>query len=172
LVFNFLVNPRLVRGLDYYNGVVFEFTSAALGAQNTFCGGGRYDLAMPFGLKKTVPSVGAAIGIGRLALILQESNLMPNLELPALHLILPLTTDLKLLGLMLARQLVTAGLRTDVLLEDCSFSNMMKKANRLAAIKVLIIGPDEAAQNQVIIKNMVTGEQQLVTQDQMLSLLR
>jgi len=169
---NFVINPRLVRGLDYYNGVVFEFQSMALGAQNAFCGGGRYDLAIPLELRKPVPSIGAAIGIGRLALILRETGLQPDLTLPPLYLILPMTAELKILGLMLARQLQAAELRTDVLLDDCSLSNMLKKANRLQAAKVLIIGEQEAAQNQIIVKDMLTGAQQVVLQAELLQALQ
>jgi len=87
-----VLNPRLVRGLDYYNKTVFEFTSTNLGAQSAFCAGGRYDqLAQQLGSKEDFPSIGAAIGLERLMLLLEpmQESLPFHQEQP-LHVVLPM----------------------------------------------------------------------------------
>ena len=90
---SYMVNPHLVRGLDYYGKTVFEFVSGELGAQNAFCAGGRYDqLAKNLGAKEDQPSIGAAVGIERLMLILEPvKSVFPLPQLPALHVIIPLS---------------------------------------------------------------------------------
>lgn len=168
---NFIQDSTLVRGLDYYSGVVFEFKSNILGAQDTFCGGGRYDLSEAFDLKKNVPSVGAAVGIGRLQLILEELKLLPEAREIPLHLILPMSKDEQMLAMLLHGHLVQAGLRSDVLVENCSFAGMMKKANRTGAQKVLILGATEVETNSVAVKDMLTGQQQSVSQAELIKFL-
>ncbi len=169
---NFLVDQRLVRGLDYYNGLVFEFKSSLLGAQDTFCGGGRYDLAQAFELDKSVSSIGAGIGIGRLLLILEEANLLPALDEQLLHLVIPMSSKQRLLAIMLARELSEAEFCTDTMFESCSFGNMMKKANKLNASKVLILGQEEQEANTIVIKDMISGKQETVKQCEMINYLK
>ena len=84
--------PTLVRGLDYYDKTVFEFVSAELGAQNAFCGGGRYNsLIKEIGAKEDQPSLGASIGIERMLLLLDRiKDKLPLPVLPSLYVILPL----------------------------------------------------------------------------------
>lgn len=168
---NFVKDQKLVRGLDYYNGVVFEFKSNLLGAQDTFCAGGRYDLAQAFGLKNSVSSIGAAAGIGRLALILEQAGLLPKIEEQKLNLVIPMEQDQRVMAMMLAREISEAGLCADVMLESCSFSNMMKKANKTGASKVLILGKTEQESNTVVVKDMINGEQETVQQNQVLAKL-
>lgn len=169
---NFVHDPFLVRGLDYYNGVVFEFISTDLGAQNTFCGGGRYELATSLGASTPVPSVGAGLGMGRLLLMLQAmgSTCVPPAEAP-LHLILPFAPEQQPLGLMLAHELQRHGLRTDMLVDNPSVKSMMRKADKMNAAYVLIIGENEQNAGTVSVKNMASGESSTVKQVELVKVL-
>jgi len=158
--------PTLVRGLDYYNKTVFEFVSDNLGAQNAFCGGGRYDfLVKQLGGREDQPSLGAAFGIERLLLLLepiQERLALPHK--PALNLVLPLTPAQQTLALLLTESLRAHHLHVDVLLEGDSIKHMMKQANKRSASHVLIIGEDEQQSQTVTIKNMMTGNSERIAQ--------
>src|SRR3989338_1879014 len=101
---SFVVNPRLVRGLDYYNKTVFEFMSPDLGAQSTFCGGGRYDhLVSQVGGKQDQPSIGAAIGFDRLLLLVEMiRNKLILPQPPTLYVIIPLSQEQHSLALLLS----------------------------------------------------------------------
>jgi histidyl-tRNA synthetase len=148
--------PLLVRGLDYYEKTVFEFVSSELGAQNTFCGGGRYNhLAEQIGSSKPVPCVGAAIGIERLILLLQDHTKL-NVA-PPLHIILPLTGKQHALALHLLDLLRGRPYRIDVLLETASVKSMLKTVNRRGATSCIIIGDEEQKAGVAKIKNMATG---------------
>lgn len=171
---SFSYNPKLVRGLDYYNKTVFEFVSNDLGAQNTFCGGGRYDhLAQELGAKEDAPSIGAAIGIERLMLLLEpiQSSLAIQ-PLPALHIVMPYSERQLTLGLLVADTLQAAGLCTDIFVEGDSMKNMMRKANKYGARYCIIIGDDEQQKNEVTIKDMITGEDLHVAQRDMIATLK
>ncbi|MFC1842209.1 histidine--tRNA ligase [Candidatus Dependentiae bacterium] len=163
---SFVVSKKLVRGLDYYSKTVFEFVSQNLGAQSAFCAGGRYNqLVSQLGGKVDQPSIGAAIGIGRLLLLLQdikETLVLP--QKPALHLILPVEQKQQALALLLADNLQNAELCADVLLEGGSIKSMMRKANKMGAKYALILGPDEQQEKSVTVKNMMTGDSQKVLQ--------
>lgn len=169
---NFILDAKLVRGLDYYNKTVFEFSSTKLGAQNSFCGGGRYSLGKEVGSKENFHSVGAAIGLGRLLLIVEQNIDKLNItQRPALYLILPMSEQQYDLALLLANELHFNNFCTDVLLEGASIKNMMRKANKMGAKKVLILGQDEQDNNTVTIKNMQTGESEVVKQSEVINTL-
>jgi histidyl-tRNA synthetase len=163
---SFSVKPTLVRGLDYYNKTVFEFVSGNLGAQNAFCSGGRYDqLLTRLGGKEDQPSIGAAMGIERLILILEplrDRLLLP--QLPVLHAILPLTTAQHSIALLLAQELAIKNLCVDLLLDYASLKSMMRHANKMGAKYCILIGEEEQAQKEVTIKNMITGQEECVKQ--------
>lgn len=168
-----VIDPMLVRGLDYYNKTVFEFSSRDLGAQNAFCGGGRYSLGKEMGAKDDVSCVGVGIGTGRLQLLLEKN--LQKLSLPqdqALHVIIPMMPEQKPLALMLAYQLQSHNLVVEVLLESASLSNMMKKANKMGAKYALIIGPDEQQLGTVSVKNMVKGDATVMKQADVVQFLR
>lgn len=167
---NFILDPKLVRGLDYYNKVVFEFSSNQLGAQSAFCGGGRYSLGKEVGAKEDFPSIGAAMGLGRVLMLAEQNKDQLNIpQKPALYLILPMSEKQHDLALLLADELLSNKLCVDTLLEGNSIKSMMRKANKVGAKKVLIIGDDEQANNSVTIKNMVTGESESVNQSEVVS---
>lgn len=168
LSINYLHDPLLVRGLDYYNKTVFEFSSSDLGAQNAFCGGGRYDhLSVEIGAKQNYPSMGAALGMGRLLMLVEavKEKLQVPVQ-PALNLIIPMEDKQHTIALMLAQHLTTQGHCIDILLEGASMKSMMGKANKMGARHVLIIGHDEQQAGTVTIKNMQTSESKTVKQVQ------
>lgn len=165
----YIHEPRLVRGLDYYSKTVFEFVSGNLGAQNAFCAGGRYDqLVTHLGGKEDQPSIGAAIGIERLMLLLADTPDKVAEPKQALTVIVPMGTQQQTVGMLLADELRAAGLSVDLLLEG-SFKSMMRRANKLGARYALLIGEDEQAARQVTFKNMITGEQERVAQTEVAS---
>jgi len=171
---SFTVQPKLVRGLDYYSKTVFEFVSQNLGAQSAFCAGGRYNkLVSQLGGKKDQPSIGAAIGIDRTLLLLE--TVKENLPLPqesALSVILPIENAQYTLALLIADNLQNAGLCADVLLEGDSVKSMMRKANKMGAKYALIIGPDEQQEKKVTVKDMVTGSSETILQIDLVDYLK
>lgn len=173
---SYAIKPNLVRGLDYYNKTVFEFTSDNLGAQSAFCGGGRYDqLVSQIGGKFDQPSIGAAMGIERLILLLEpmrDTLPLPLPQPPALHLILPMSKEQTALALLLADTLQAAHVCTDVMVEGDSIKNMMRKANKLGAAYALILGEQEQENKTVTVKNMVNGTEERIAQIDLVSYLK
>lgn len=163
---SYVYKPTLVRGLDYYNKTVFEFASDNLGAQNAFCAGGRYDsLVAQLGGKQDQPSVGAALGIERLMLLLEPMrDQLPLPQLPTLHVIIPMAKEQQSLALLLADELQAAGLCTELLLEGDSMKSMMRHANKVAATYALILGQDEQDTRTVTIKHMTKGTSERIPQ--------
>jgi len=158
--------PTLVRGLDYYSKTVFEFVSHNLGAQNTFCGGGRYDqLVTQLGGKQDQPSIGAAMGIERILLLLDPmSSALVIPPAPVLHVIIPMQAQHIALALLIADTLTAAGLCVEVLVEQDSMKSMLRHANKMGARYALLIGDDELQSRTVTVKNMVTGTQETIGQ--------
>ncbi|MCK4499600.1 histidine--tRNA ligase, partial [Candidatus Babeliales bacterium] len=164
---SFVEDPKLVRGLDYYEGVVFEFSSPHLGAQSSFSGGGRYELATLLGSKDPVPSLGVGIGFGRLSMLIEQnakSLVLP--QKPALNLILPMSEVQQPVALLLAESLRRHGKCVQILFDYTKLQKMMKKANKMGARHVFIIGEDEQKLGQVTIKDMASGESQTVAQSE------
>ncbi|MCL5875960.1 MAG: histidine--tRNA ligase [Candidatus Dependentiae bacterium] len=163
----------LVRGLDYYSKTVFEFVSSNLGAQNAFCAGGRYDhLVAMLGGKTDQPAVGAALGIERLMLILEQMK--DTLQLPqqkAVHVIIPIAKEQQSLALLVADELRAHDIGVEVLL-DGSLKSMMRKANKVGAANALLIGSQEQQDKTITVKNMVTGVEEKVTQANLVTYLK
>lgn len=159
-------NARLVRGLDYYNKTVFEWTTEALGAQGTVCGGGRYDgLVTQFGGKHT-PAAGFAIGLERLQLLLE--SLCP-VDDRALDFYVVLASD-DALAYALPRIEALRTAVTDVAIEmnlgGGSFKSQFKRADKSGARWALVFGADEVANGSVTVKPLRgAGEQQTLTID-------
>lgn len=171
---SFSHRPTLVRGLDYYNKTVFEFVSDNLGAQNTFCGGGRYDhLVAQIGGKQDQPSIGAAIGVERLLLLLEPiKDRLPIAQKPLLLVVIPLAVEQQTLALYIADYLRHHQFCVDVILENDSLKSMMRKANKYGAAYALLLGEDEQRAQTVTIKNMVTGAMQTVPQIECVNYLK
>jgi histidyl-tRNA synthetase len=151
----YVVNPRLVRGLDYYSQTVFEWITDSLGAQGTVCGGGRYDGLVPMLGGKATPAAGFALGVERLLLMLETLDKVPASVFDTVDAYLIMAGDLaETQGLALAEKLRSevAGLR---LISHCgggSFKSQMKKADKSGARWALILGEDEAANSEVTVK--------------------
>jgi histidyl-tRNA synthetase len=149
----FKINPRLVRGLDYYNLTVFEWVTDKLGAQGTVCAGGRYDgLVEQLGGKPT-PACGFAMGIERLISLIKDSGGEPAAPAPDVYLVHQ-GDEAARLAFRVAEGLRDQGI--DVL-QHCgggSFKSQMKKADSSGAIFAVIIGDDEASTGEVQLKSL------------------
>jgi len=151
----FDVNPRIVRGLDYYIRTAFEFISSSLGAQNALLGGGRYD-----GLSEDIggpplPGVGFAMGIERL---LSLAQLHAEERTPGVF-IAVLGASAKKSALSLQKDLRNAGIRTEIEYQNKSLKSQMKKAGKLGVSYVIMIGEDELQKGTVILRNMAESSQ-------------
>ncbi|HEY8567559.1 histidine--tRNA ligase [Microbulbifer sp.] len=159
------VNPRLVRGLDYYGKTVFEWVTDSLGAQGTVCAGGRYDgLVEQMGGKST-PAVGFGLGVERLVLLLETLEVLPDTLDQQIDAYLVAVGDVQSAALAAAEQLRTElpWLRLQTHCGGGSFKSQMKKADKSNAEYALIIGEDEAAAGQVTVKSLrADAEQQTV----------
>jgi len=158
------INPRLVRGLDYYNRTVFEWISNDLGAQGTICGGGRYDgLVEKMGGNPT-PAIGFAIGIERLILLIKDQTNKFHKNKPHLYFV-SLGENAQIASMKLSRDIHSA-LPDIIITNDMSLGslkNQMKKANKSNADFALILGEEELSNNQLIIKPLKgQGDQQLI----------
>lgn len=162
------LNPRLVRGLDYYTHTAFEIQSDDLGAQATVCGGGRYDgLVAELGGPDT-PAVGWAIGLERLIILLQQLQEPPLLALDFYVVSKGYAAEPQ--ALLLAQKLRGAGFSIELDLSGSGFKKQFTRADRSGAVACLILG-DEEAQNQTVkLKWMATKEQQAIAQADLLAM--
>jgi len=156
------ITPSLVRGLDYYSHTVFEFRSNALGAQDSFGGGGRYDgLFEQLGGKPT-PAIGFAMGIERLLLIMEASKLLPESKPIADCFIILQNPAFAEYSNKVSDALRKRGLRTIVELQRRSVKAQFKESDKLNTNFAIVIGEEEANSNTVIIKNMKNSTQEKV----------
>ncbi len=151
----YAVNPRIVRGLDYYRRTTFEVVSERLGAQSAFAGGGRYDgLVAELG-GPDVPGIGFAIGLDRMLLLVPEGDGGPR---PAF--LATLGEEARRAGFALAEGLRRRGVRLEWDPTGRSLKAQMKLADRVRAKVVLILGADELAQGRLTMRDMDTKEQE------------
>ena len=159
LAIGYQLNPRLVRGLDYYCHTAFEFTTDALGAQGAVIAGGRYDgLVSTMGGPKT-PGVGWAAGIERLAMLLDGTA-----EPPRPIAVIPLGAAAESTALKLAERLRRAGHAVDLGYRG-NLKRRMSRANKINARMAVILGDDELAQDSATVRDLDTGDQSLVPLD-------
>jgi histidyl-tRNA synthetase len=154
----FEINPRLVRGLDYYNRTVFEWVTTRLGAQGTICAGGRFDGLIEQIGGKAAPAAGFAMGVERLLALLQEDGM----ALPKAALDVYVVHQGELAGQLASRvaeQLRNADLRVLLHCGGGSFKSQMKKADASGVAVSLVIGDDEAQADEVSVKPMQGGDQ-------------
>ncbi len=167
------VNPRLVRGLDYYNRTVFEWVTDRLGAQGTVCAGGRFDsLVGQLGGKPT-PAAGFAMGIERLvALLMEDESRSVPADKPQVYLVAVGEAAARS-GMRIAEELRRAlpGLRVQLNCGGGGFKSQLKRADRSGADVALILGEDELAQRSITIKPLRGGEQERVAQEELESRL-
>jgi len=162
---SYRVNPRLVRGLDYYNYTVFEWVTDRLGAQGTVCAGGRYDgLVAQLG-GKAAPACGYAMGVERLLVMMREADLVPEALGPDAY-VVNVGEAAGRFALMASEALRDAGLKVVFHGGGGSFKSQMKKADASGARHAIIVGDDEAAAGEVTVKPLrAQGEQRRVPLD-------
>jgi len=171
---NYEINPRLVRGLDYYSKTVFEWVTSSLGAQGTVCAGGRYDGLVEQLGGKPCPGVGFAMGMERLVLLLDELGVVPDSVGQTVDLYLVAVGDVDRQALVLGESLRNhcPTLRLQTNCGGGSFKSQMKKADKSGASIALILGEDEAENNTVGVKFLRQDRpQETVSQDQLASLI-
>ena len=158
----YVVDPGIVRGLDYYTKTAFEFVTTKIGAQGTVCGGGRYDhLVEEIGGPST-PGVGFGLGKERLLLTMEACGAEIPQEDGADVFIAVMGDDAKAAGLKLMRELRQSGLSVQMDIMGRNIKNQFKYANRIKARKTVVIGQNELENNSFAIKDMTTSEQVMV----------
>ena len=166
----FTVNPRLVRGLDYYARTTFEITHGALGSQNAILGGGRYDrLAETLGSKTPAPGIGFSIGEDRLVMTVEASQTLNPQRLDVY--IAPMGDTALRHCAVLAREIRELDLSVE-LGTDRKLKRMMELANKQEARFTLIVGDNEIVSQAYTLKDMGSGDQQTLTRQALLDRLR
>jgi histidyl-tRNA synthetase len=164
----YTVNPRLVRGLDYYNRTVFEFVTPDIGAQSTIAGGGRYDALFEQLGGKATPACGFGMGIERVVLAMQAAKAVaaPRLDAFVVH----AGEAAEVAAWRAAERLRDSGLAV-LLGPGGSFKSQMKKADASGARYAVIVGDDEAAAGTLTVKPLRGGEQKTVDVETAIQLL-
>lgn len=151
------INPRMVRGLDYYTGTTFEFDHPLLGAQSGIGGGGRYDGLMGSLGGADVSGIGFGLGVDRVLMACKAEKTLP-LDIKPLELfIAPITDEAKSFGFKLLSQLRDAGIKCDMAYGDRGLKGAMKAADKSGATYALVIGDDEIASGSCELKMMSSG---------------
>ncbi|MEQ9872381.1 histidine--tRNA ligase [Pectobacterium brasiliense] len=162
----YTVNPRLVRGLDYYNRTVFEWVTTSLGAQGTVCAGGRYDGMVEQLGGHATPAVGFAMGLERLVLLVQSVNPDFKAQPSVDAYLISSGTGTQVAAMQLAEKLRDA-LPQLKLMTNYGGSNVRKqfaRADKWGARVALVLGENEVAAGQVVVKNLSNGEQDTLAQ--------
>ena len=155
---DYVINPRMVRGLDYYTGTTFEFDHQLLGAQSGIGGGGRYDGLMSSLGGSDVSGIGFGLGVDRILMACQAENCLPA-SINQLDLfIVPITEKGKSLGFKLISDLRTAGIGCDMAYGDRGLKGGMKAADKSQALYALVLGDDEVVSGKCELKLMSSGE--------------
>lgn len=155
----YTVNPKIVRGLDYYTKTVFEFVTDCIGAQGTVCGGGRYDGLIEELGGKHMPSLGFAMGLERLLMVMDAQGItIPDDDKCALY-IATMGDDAKVKAFELLRRVRECGLIAETDVVGRGLRAQMKYADKIGAKYSLVLGDNELSDNKAKVKNMETGEQ-------------
>jgi histidyl-tRNA synthetase len=151
---SYVINPKLVRGLDYYSQTVFEWVTTELGAQGTVCAGGRYDSLVELLGGKPCPAVGLAMGVERLIMLLDGMGVVPDSVAQQIDLYLVAVGDVTRDAMLLAEKLRSglANIRIETHCGGGSFKSQIKKADKSGAAVAIILGEDELASNKVQVK--------------------
>ncbi|OGI37573.1 MAG: histidine--tRNA ligase [Candidatus Muproteobacteria bacterium RBG_16_62_13] len=167
----FRVNPRLVRGLDYYSRTVFEWTTDRLGAQSAVCAGGRFDSLVEHLGGRAMPAAGLAIGLERLVELLAHAGVAGETSAPQLYLaVLDDAAGAEALGL--AERLRDAGLRVQLNCGGGALKSQLKRADRCGAKYCLLLGGGESGRRSMALKNLQNGEQQELSVEQAIEFLK
>ena len=164
----YVENPKLVRGLDYYSDTVFEIKSDKLGAQATVLAGGRYDRLLEILDNVKIPAIGFAAGMERIAMLMDE-NLIENKE-HGVYIVY--FDDTKEYFIKTLEELRKNDIKASFDYNPKSFGAQMKKANKINAEYVLILGEDEQKENVVTLKKFSTGEQEKYFLDEVIEIVK
>ncbi|BCE01663.1 histidyl-tRNA synthetase [Marinicellulosiphila megalodicopiae] len=166
----YTLNPRLVRGLDYYNKTVFEWVTKELGSQGTVCGGGRYDSLVEQLGGKSVPASGFGMGVERFILLLEAMDALPEAIKATPDVYFVAAGD----GCSVAQFKLTQQLREHLpnihIITDCTgskFKAQMKKADASGAKVCLILGENELSEQTIAVKDLRNGEQNVIQWDKL-----
>ena len=152
------INPRIVRGLDYYTRTVFEFVSTSIGAQGTVCGGGRYDKLIESLGGNAMPAVGFGAGIERLLMVIEQSGAkIPEPKKPTVY-IAGMDGECRQKAFGIAMQLRKTGVFAEVDHMERSIKAQFKYADKIGAKYVAVIGGNELAEGVMNVKSMESGE--------------
>ena len=157
------VDPRIVRGLDYYNKTAFEFIHEKIGAKATVCGGGRYDNLINTLAEIKEPGIGFGIGLERLMLAIDSENIDKSISTSPEYVIIPAGENVpheKIYAI--AKMLRNSGKTVVVDIMNRNFKSLIKYANKINAKYALILGEDELKNEAVTVKNMASGDQKTV----------
>ena len=169
---NFHLNPKLVRGLDYYTKTAFEVQYTPLGSQSAIAGGGRYDGLVEELDGNHTPAVGFAAGLERVLLALESQGVISLHEDNIKTLIIPLDKENSIYSFSIATLLRNNGISCDIALKEKTLKTQLKNADKQHYDYVIIIGDEEAASNTLSIKNMNTGCKEIISRDLILSYLK
>jgi histidyl-tRNA synthetase len=168
---SYTVAPRMVRGLDYYMRTAFEITGGRLGAQNTIVGGGRYDGLSEMLGGSPAKGFGFAFGVERMALSLPDDAASPTQDAPRVF-IAYIGDDARRHSFSLARKLREAGISTVVDLEAKRLKKALAVADNLNARYSLIVGDDEIRTGRYVLRNMASGDQVNLGEQELIDRLR
>ena len=162
---SYSIDPKLVRGLDYYSRTTFEISSSSLGAQDAICGGGRYDGLVEIIGGKPTPGIGFAAGMERILMIINDANTKENIKI----FIVGLGDSVRPIVAKLTNDLRHNNLSSEYDMLRRSMRAQMREANKLGAKYAIIIGEDELQQNQVQLKDLVSGKQKTIDMSSIVS---
>ncbi|MCF0225739.1 MAG: histidine--tRNA ligase [Methanobrevibacter sp.] len=168
---NYTINLGVARGLDYYTGIVFEVYIPELGAQKQVCGGGTYSLIKVFGGEE-IESTGFAFGFDRLMNAIEELTDQKELGSHIDVYIAPINEEVRPKAFEIAQLLRRNGIACDVDLNRKKFKKLMNHANNLKVEKVIIVGPKDLEENNVTLKDMNSGEQDIISIDSIVNTLK
>lgn len=161
---DYVIDLKIARGLDYYTGTVYETNLDDFPGVGSVCSGGRYDDLASFYTKSKLPGVGVSIGLTRLFMQLKEIGIVSSgARTLSKAVVLSLSTEAAARALEVATELRNAGIAVEAYMEQSQPSKMMRYVDRLGAPYAIVIGEDELASGQVVLKNMGTGEQPVVS---------
>ncbi|VAW12028.1 Histidyl-tRNA synthetase [hydrothermal vent metagenome] len=163
LEIKYVIDPKLVRGLDYYTHTVFEITASGLGSQDAIGAGGRYNtLVEQLGgsSKESIGAIGFSLGIERILLALgeQEEGAKSSLDI----FVVPMTESLQGEGFLLMHQIRSLNLSCDMSYQIGSMKSLMRQANKSGSQYVIVLGEEEIANKEFVLKNMESGEQEKI----------
>lgn len=159
----FVINLKIIRGLDYYTGTVFETLLIGNESYGSICSGGRYDNLAENYIDNILPGVGISIGITRLFFVLKEIGFIDNYNIKNKieYLIIPIGDTLDYCGKII-KKLEEKGLKASIYLEDDNLKKKMNYANKLNIENVILVGENEVDKKEIKVKNMVSGKENIL----------